>query len=196
MVHLQPQSQWRRHLDRVSAIGIVLLGLVVLVAAVVALRQPNGHRAAATTSTTTKPTTTKPSATAARTSAASPVTTPSATSASTAPTLAAPGRSATSTATTATLKVIPLIVLNNTNTAGLAQRAAQTFTGGGWTVTNYSSYQNDIASTCAYYDPADPKNQQAAEALQAQFPQIQRVKARFAGLPAGPVVVVLTGGYS
>lgn len=87
-------------------------------------------------------------------------------------------------------------MLNNTNTAGLAQRAAQTFTSGGWTVASYSSYQNDIASTCAYYDPADPKNQQAAEALQAQFPQIQRVKARFGGLPSGPVVVVLTGGYS
>lgn len=190
MVHLQPQSQWRRRLDRLSAIGIVLLGLVVLVAAVIALRQPNGHRAAALTSTTPA---------GARTSAAKPGTNSSAAPASTAAPSTAPTPTTPSTspgATTVMLKAIPLIVLNNTNTTGLAQKAAQTFTSGGWTVASYSNYQNNIISTCAYYDPADPRNQQAAEALEAQFPQIQRVKAKFEGLPSGPVVVVLTSDYS
>jgi LytR cell envelope-related transcriptional attenuator len=93
-------------------------------------------------------------------------------------------------------------VLNNTSTANLAQQAAQRFESGGWTITMYGDYQNDISSTCAYYDPAQPGAKAAAEALQAQYPEIKRVEPRFtpdAGsqpLPTGPVVVVLTSDYS
>ena len=36
----------------------------------------------------------------------------------------------------------------------------------------------------------------AATALQAQFPAIKRVVAKFSGLPAGPIIVVLTSDYS
>lgn len=91
---------------------------------------------------------------------------------------------------------MPLIVLNNTTITGLAKRAAHRFEAGGWTVTRYDNYQNDILSTCAYYDPSDPQAEAAAQALQEQYPTIKRVKPRFPELPEGPVVVVLTPDYS
>jgi LytR cell envelope-related transcriptional attenuator len=94
------------------------------------------------------------------------------------------------------VKSVPLIVLNNTTVQGLAAQAAQRFEAGGWTVRNFDNYSNDIASTCAYYDPSDPEAKPAAEALQAQFPAIRRVKEKFSELPAGPVVVVLTPDYT
>jgi LytR cell envelope-related transcriptional attenuator len=94
------------------------------------------------------------------------------------------------------VKSEPLIVLNNTTTQGLASRAAERFEAGGWTVSHFDNYQNDIASTCAYYDPSDPSAEAAAQALQEQFPAIKRIKPKFAELPAGPVVVVLTPDYT
>jgi LytR cell envelope-related transcriptional attenuator len=94
---------------------------------------------------------------------------------------------------------VPLIVLNNTTTRGIAKQAAQRFTTGGWTVTRYGNLPGnitDVISTCAYYDPSASDAKAAAEALARQYPQIRRVRERFADLPAGPVVVVLTPDYS
>ena len=97
---------------------------------------------------------------------------------------------------------MPLVVLNNSTTAGLAAQAAHRFEAGGWRVTSFGNYQNDISSTCAYYDPNVSGAKAAAQALQAQYPTIKRVAPRFtpdAGaepLPSAPVVVVLTGDYS
>lgn len=91
---------------------------------------------------------------------------------------------------------LPLLVLNNTTITGLASQAAQTFEAGGWTVTSFGNYTNDIISTCAYYDPDVTGAKAAATALQDQFPTIQRVEPKFAGLPAGPIVVVLTPDYT
>ncbi len=73
---------------------------------------------------------------------------------------------------------------------------AERFTQGGWTVTETSTFEGDILSTAAYYDPATPGAQAAAEALQRQFPEIQRVRPKFVGLGPGPVIVVLTYDYS
>jgi hypothetical protein len=87
-------------------------------------------------------------------------------------------------------------VLNNTSTADLAGTAQQRFQGAGWTVTYVGNIVNDILSTCAYYDPSDPENEQAALELQREFPAIKRVKEKFPELPSGPVVVVLTNDYS
>jgi hypothetical protein len=94
------------------------------------------------------------------------------------------------------VKSVPLVVLNNTTTSGLAKDAAQRFENGGWTVSNFDNYSNDIASTCAYYDPNASGAQQAAEALQQQYPTIKRVLPKFSGLDYGPVVVILTPDYS
>lgn len=100
------------------------------------------------------------------------------------------------------VKAVPLVVLNNTTIGGLAAHASERFQAGGWTVTRFGDYTNNIASTCAYYDPSTPGAKAAAEALQRQFPTIKRVEPKFAPepgaqpLPPGPVVVVLTPDYS
>jgi hypothetical protein len=94
------------------------------------------------------------------------------------------------------LKATPLVVLNNSTTTGLAKQAAQQFEAGGWSVTDTGNLTNDIVSTCAYYDPADGSALAAAEALQQQFPAIKRIKPKFAELPSGPIVVVLTSDFT
>ncbi|UQX89103.1 hypothetical protein M6D93_03650 [Jatrophihabitans telluris] len=66
----------------------------------------------------------------------------------------------------------------------------------GWTATNGGAFQGDILSTAVYYDPNVTGAQQAAIALQAQFPAIKRVKQKFSGLPQGALVLVLTSDYS
>ena len=106
--------------------------------------------------------------------------------------------SSSSPAGTNSLKSVPLVVLNNTTVTGLAAQAADRFRAGGWTVTRSDNYQNDILSTCAYYDPSVPNAQAAAEALQAQFPTIKRVEPQFSELGSynSPIVVILTPDYS
>jgi hypothetical protein len=163
---------------------VICLGVAVLVVAIIALREPNGHVAAKVGS----------SSVGKRTSSSPrPSPTPSKHSRSAAPRR---GDTKSTSSAGASVKDVPLVVLNNTTVTGLAQRAAQRFEQGGWKVTSYSNYQNDIVSTCAYYDPADAGAKAAAEALQAQYPTIKRVKERFAELPQAPVVVVLTPDYS
>lgn len=161
--------------------GIVLaaLGVAVLVIAIFALRNP-GERA-----TQAGKLTGKPSGAVSLSTSASP------TSPASSPTSSRPSGT-----TSAAHRGLPLVVLNNTTVTGLAQQAADRFTAGGWTVTTTGNYQNDIISTCAYYDPAVPGAQEAALALQQQYPTIKRVVPKFPELPAGPVVVVLTPDYS
>jgi hypothetical protein len=93
------------------------------------------------------------------------------------------------------LKAIPLVVLNDTSTTHLAADAADLFKQAGWKVTSAEDYRNNIASTCAYYDPNVAGAQAAAELLKSEFPAIVRVKPKFVGLVAGPIVVVLTSDF-
>jgi hypothetical protein len=165
----------RQQRERIAGIVVVCLGLVVLAVAVVALREPNGHVSGSGASNVANRTSSVPTQ--------SPSSPSTSTSAAQRPTLAE-------------LKAVPLIVLNNSTVSGLAERASQEFEQGGWTVTDYSNLQNDILSTCAYYDPSVANARAAAKALQRQFPAIDRVKPKFPQLPPGPVVVVLTGDYS
>jgi hypothetical protein len=160
---------------------VVVLGVAVMIIAIVALREPKGHVAAQrTASSVAKQSSTTPS--------------PSRSVSHRAATSTAPHRPDTN--SSAAAKALPLIVLNNTTVPGLAQQAATRFQAGGWTVTRYDNYQNDILSTCAYYDPSVTGAKAAAEALQQQFPEIKRVKERFSDLPQGPIVVVLTPDYT
>jgi len=146
----------------------------VLGIAIYALRHPSGTKVAAGTATRT--------VTHAPTSAAkSPTHAPSPAAQSTSP--AASGK-------------LPLVVLNNSTIPGLAQQARASFVAGGWQVTSVGNLRNDIKSTCAYYDPSTPGAQQAAEQLMQQFPAIKRTAPKFAELPAGPIVVVLTSDYA
>lgn len=111
---------------------------------------------------------------------------------------ASPTRPITSTPTTSTAGSgrLALVVLNNTDQSSATAVAAERFRQGGWTVTDTSTFNGAILSTAAYYDPSVSGAQAAAEALQTQFPAIQRVKEKFSGLPSGPIVVVLTSDYS
>lgn len=145
---------------------------MVLVISIYALRQPSNKGEQAGT-TTAKP----------KTSTSSPRKSSSAPTKSTSSTSAAAGK-------------LPLVVLNNTTTQGLASQAKATFVAGGWQVTSVGNLKDNILSTCAYYDPNTPGAQQAAEALMRQFPAIKRTAPKFAELPSGPIVVVLTPDYT
>jgi hypothetical protein len=181
------QQARRQQRERIAGLVVVCLGIAVLVVAIVALREPSGHGTAAAQPGS-------PSSVAkqsAKQSATQSTPAPS-------PTSAASSSTPRTDASTSVggVKDVPLIVLNNTTTTGLAKQAAQRFEAGGWRVTEYNNYQNNIASTCAYYDPADNQAKQAAQALQAQYPTIKRVEPKFPELPTGPIVVVLTPDYS
>jgi hypothetical protein len=164
---------------------VVCIGLAVLAVALIALREPDGHVAAQQTG----------SQVSKQTTPAAPRTSPSKPSHAGGSSGSAAPRDGDSHGSSAA-KSVPLIVLNNTTVTGLARRAAERFENGGWTVTRYDNYQNDILSTCAYFDPAIAGAKAAAEALQQQYPTIKRVEPRFAELPDGPIVVVLTPDYS
>ena len=154
----------------------MVLGVAVLVVAILALREPKGHVSRSTGTPRTK------------TIVSTVTNTPKPSASQTGSSSSAPSTSA------AAVKAVPLIVLNNTTIAGLARTAAQKLRADGWTVTRYDNYRNAIVSTCAYYDPAVPGAQAAAQALQAQYSWIKRSKVRFPELPSGPVVLVLTAG--
>jgi len=118
--------------------------------------------------------------------AATPAPSPTGSAAGQVTGLAAPGSPAST----------PLVVLDNTGRPAEARFATERFEAGGWTVTDTSTFDGDILSTAAYYDPGVPGSRAAAEALQAQFPEIQRVRPKFDGLGSGAVIVILTYDYS
>jgi hypothetical protein len=169
----------RQQRERIAGIVVVCLGIAVLVVAIIALREPNGHVAASGGSSNVAQQSTPPGST----SPAKPTTSATTATSSTTP-------------PAAQLKSVPLIVLNNSSVVGLATHASQEFESGGWTVTTVDNLQNDILSSCAYYDPSAANAKAAALALQQQFPEIKRVEPKFPELPSGPVVVVLTSDYS
>ena len=160
-----------------GGIALALVGISVLAIALFALQHPRSDSSAAGSPTGRH--------------SSSPVATKSRTATTPAPSSSTPA----STAGTGTPRRLPLLVLNNTTIKGLAEQAKQTFIAGGWTVTDTGNLKNEIISSCAYYDPSVPGALEAATALRAQFPAIKRVVAKFAELPAGPIVVVLTPDY-
>ena len=179
MSHLAPRSPGRWRIDRAVGVVLTIVGLGVAAVALIALQRPGGRQA----SSETGPVTASLPASAARSarpSSARPRTTP-AHVIPPAPALASP---------------LPLIVLNNTASAGAQNVAQQEFEKGGWTVSYVSTLDNQILSTCVYYDPAIPNALAAARRLQQQFPTIKRVVPRFAELPPGPLVVVLTSDFA
>lgn len=184
------QQARRRHKERLAGIILAMLGVAVLVVAVIAISEPKD----ATKNTA-----------ADRSSGAGTATrvAPSSNASSKAPPKSTPRSGGTSgsrggddTSSSSAAKDVPLVVLNNTTVSGLAKTAADRFRNGGWTVNDTGNLQNDILSTCAYYDPSDAAAEKAARALRRQFPTIKRVQPKFPELPNGPLVVVLTPDYS
>lgn len=174
----------RQRRDRLAGIALAVLGVAVLIIAVIALRHPGNRSAVAGTATTTVSHPAPP-----------PLSSPSP-SPSTRATTSSPTPSRSSTSTSPASQRLPLVVLNNTSAHGLAEQARARFEAGGWTVSGTGNLVNNIVSTCAYYDPSVSGAKQAAMQLQAQFPSIKRVEPKFAELPPGPIVVVLTSDYS
>ena len=162
---------------------LAIVGVAVLVVAVFALRHPDGRGVKAGTKVVT----------ATRSATTSHASTPPATKTTSGSASPTPPTGST----TSTPARLPLVVLNNTTVQDLAKGAAARFRAGGWTVTQYANYQNDIVSTCAYYDPAVSGAREAALALQAQYPTIKRVKPQFSELGrfASPIVVILVADY-
>ncbi|MCU1589227.1 MAG: hypothetical protein JWP11_483 [Frankiales bacterium] len=87
---------------------------------------------------------------------------------------------------------LPLTVLNNSNVNQLAKRAAARYQAGGWPIKLTGAFRGRIPVTTVYYEPGQ---QASAVALQKQFPAIERVRPRFAGLPGSGLTVVLTRTY-
>jgi hypothetical protein len=183
-----PPQHSRRRLEIVGGVLLLIVAVVASVITIIALRHPNGHDAPKANGSVVNTVTPSPSKT---TAVSTPV--PS-TPAQTTPAQTTPAKA--STTPTAVSGRLPLVVLNNTSTNGLAATAAARFRAAGWTVTDISSFDGDIVSTAAYFDPDVAGAEAAANALQGQFPAIHRVRAKFDGLPAGPVVVVVTSDYS
>ena len=182
MARTQARRQQR---ERLAGIALAALGLVVLVVALFALREPNGHVGSAAPASTS-------GAAQDTTPSQSPSTRPSSPATASA---SSPEGSATSPGPDS-LKSVPIVVLNNTTIQGLAQQAAESFKAGGWTVSSVGNLQNEILSTCAYFEKGNAQAKAAAKALRKQFPTIKRTEPKFPELPAGPVVVVLTPDYS
>jgi hypothetical protein len=180
MVHTAPPSRGRRRVELVLGASLALVGLVVAVVAIVALNHPKGKQAAHASGVT--------SSSASR--SASPSKAPSKT-----PTKSKAPPPASSTKAQGNGQPA-LLVLNNSDTSGLADTAVSRFKAAGWTATNGGNFSGDILSTAAYYDPSVDGAKAGADALQQQFPSIKRVVERFDGLPQGPIVVVLTTDYS
>jgi ABC-type transport system substrate-binding protein len=94
--------------------------------------------------------------------------------------------------------VVPLTVLNNTTTPGLAESAAARFQAAGWPIALVGNFAGRIPSTTVYYTPGNTTQQRAAQALATQFKGIHRVMSRYSGLPPTPpgLVVVLTPDWT
>lgn len=180
----------RQHRERLAGGTLALLGAVVLVVALFALRHPSGQDTTVDAGRTSRVGTVKQSPSTKHATAKAAPSSPARSLHLGSPTKHGSSQPSESP------RAVPLIVLNNTTTQGLAAEAAAVFKSGGWTVTRFDNYRNDIVSTCAYYDPAEPSAKSAAEALRRQYPTIKRVAPKFAELPSGPIVVVLTPDYS
>jgi LytR cell envelope-related transcriptional attenuator len=175
-----PRNRW----ELLGGIGLAALGVAILIVALIALHNPNGHSSVASQDTSTPKSSLKSSL------KSSPRSSPAKTKVS------ASGATSTSVSSPAAADETPLVVLNDTFRVGLAGQAMRRFEAGGWAVTSIGNFTDDIPSTSAYFDPAVPGAEAAARALQVQFPTIKRVAPKLADLPAGPVVVVLRADYS
>ncbi|TDE10395.1 LytR C-terminal domain-containing protein [Jiangella asiatica] len=86
----------------------------------------------------------------------------------------------------------PIGVLNQTGVTGLAEFAQQRFEEGGWEVPAIGSWDGSVPETTVYY-PED--QQEVAEALMAQFPEIGRIMPTFEGINQERVIVILVDDY-
>ena len=85
----------------------------------------------------------------------------------------------------------PLTVLNNSTISGLADRAASEAQQRGWQIAQVGNFAGRLPTTTVYYDPGDAAEEAAARQLAEEFPQVEQVLPRYAGLPPTPPGIVL-----
>jgi hypothetical protein len=169
---------------------VALVGVTLLVVGVVALgggdSGPSGAAPAPTPSVVTSPAT--PSRSTGSPSV-SKSTGPQPTTASRT-TVAPPPRTTAAPPPTSAARA-PLTVLNNSTINGLADRAAGEVQSRGWQVAQVGNFAGQLPTTTVYYTPGDAAGQAAANELAREFPQIDQVLPRYAGLPPTPAGIVL-----
>jgi hypothetical protein len=85
-----------------------------------------------------------------------------------------------------------VVVLNATSRRGLAARFQQSLRAKGWNVVAVGNFRGNIPATTVYY----PEEQQAAaEALDRQFGEVNRVRPAFAGISRTRLTVILAGDF-
>jgi hypothetical protein len=167
---------------------VALVGVVLLVVGVVALgggdSGSSGAAPAPSPSVATSPAPSRPtgSPSGSRSSGPQPTTGSRTTAAPPSRTTAAPP---------ATAARAPLTVLNNSTIDGLADRAAGEVQNRGWQVAQVGNFGGRLPTTTVYYTPGDAAGQAAATELAREFPQIDQVLPRYAGLPPTPAGIVL-----
>jgi LytR cell envelope-related transcriptional attenuator len=175
---------------------VALLGVVLLVVGVVALGGgDSGSSGAAPAPSPSAVTSSPPSASASVSPSVSPsvatsapprtTTAPRTTPAPPRTTVAPPAR------TTPAAARAPLTVLNNSTIRGLADRAAGEAQNRGWQIAQVGNFAGRLAATTVYFTPGDAAGQAAARELAREFPQIDQVLPRYAGLPPTPAGIVL-----
>jgi cytoskeletal protein RodZ len=185
MAHSAPPAPRRRWYEIAGGIAILVLAVAIGLVAVLAVRHHTDKSAESTVNV--------PSSSAAVPST-SVTSIPAPSTSSPVPPASSPA-SSPATQTNPALRPA-VIVLNNTGQSSLTGLAVSRLRAGGWTATDGGAFDGAILSTAVYYDPASEGAQQAAAALQTQFPQVKRVKEKFTGLPEGPLVLVVTDDYS
>jgi hypothetical protein len=177
---------------RLFGAALAVLGVTLLVLGLVTLRgkhPDNGRPGAApsrSVSASASPATTAPgSSTAASTTpggASSPAATPS---------TSAPASSPPSSSRPPAKPRAPLTVLNNSKIKGLGEQAAGQAERQGWRVADVGNFAGRIPVTTIYFNPGDAAGERAAQEFAAEFPAVQRVFPRYAGLPPTPPGIVL-----
>jgi len=189
MAHLAPPTGRHRYRQQLLGLALLLVGISMALLAITGLTHPR-----------LRPATLSPAASgSARPSSAGKagagtVLSPSAQA--TAAGEAGHGADADAASIGSFSGLAPIVVLQNAGDPELARSAAASFAAGGWAVTETGTFDGSILSTVAYYDPAVQGARAAAEFLHAHFAGIARVRPKFAGLPRGPIVVIVTNDYS
>ncbi|PSL02524.1 LytR cell envelope-related transcriptional attenuator [Haloactinopolyspora alba] len=86
----------------------------------------------------------------------------------------------------------PVGIANQTDVEGLEEYARDRLQDGGWEVPAVSGFEGNVPETTVYY----PEGQEeAAEALSAQFPEVGRIRPTFDGVNQTRLVIVLVDDY-
>lgn len=160
------------------AVGIALLGVILLVFGVITLTQ------------TDDPATTSSQDDTAELATSTTAQTPSATVPSSEPVTSSVPQSP---------EMLPVTVLNNSPglTRGLATNVADALEAGGWPIAELLNYsETQLSATTVFFTPGNAAEEAAAQALVVQFPEIAGgAEPRFEGLDGAGLTVAAVGDW-